>query len=242
MPLPTISTPSFELTLPSSGKKIKYRPFLVKEEKVLILALETGDTADITRAIKDVLKACISTRGVKVDQLPTFDIEYLFLNVRARSVGETVRVLVNCPDDGGETQVPVEIDINDVQVVKNENHSIDIDIDGQYKLRMKYPSLYQFIENNFETSLTPEATVNKAFKVIAECMDTIFTAEDAWDAKDYSAKERLDFIEQLNSKQYKEVEKFFATMPKLTHSFEVENPNTKVKNTITLEGLADFFA
>ena len=126
MPLPTIATPTFELILPSNGKKIKYRPFLVKEEKVLVLALETGDTSDITRAMKDVLKGCVMTRGVKIDQLPTFDIEYLFLNIRARSVGETVKVLVNCPDDGGETQVTAEIDINDIQVVKPEGHSLSL--------------------------------------------------------------------------------------------------------------------
>lgn len=236
MPLPTISTPSFELTLPSNGKKIKYRPFLVKEEKVLILALETGDTADITRAIKDVLKACISTRGVKVDQLPTFDIEYLFLNVRARSVGETVRVLVNCPDDGGETQVPVEIDINDVQVVKNENHSIDIDIDGQYKLRMKYPSLDQFINNNFDFRDEEQ----DVFKMVASCVDLVYDDETAYD--DFTEKEMIKFLEQFNSKQFKEIEKFFDTMPKLSHTMKVLNPNTGVENEVVLEGLSSFFA
>jgi len=241
MPLPTIATPSYELTLPSTGKKIKYRPFLVKEEKILILALESQDQSEITNAVKDVLKKCILTRGIKVEELPTFDIEYVFLNIRAKSIGESIKIIVTCSDDG-TTQVPVTIYVDEIEVKKPEGHTTDIKLDKDMTLRMKYPSLNQFIENNFETSLTPEATVNKAFKVIAECMDTIFTAEDAWDAKDYSAKERLDFIEQLNSKQYKEVEKFFATMPKLTHSFEVENPNTKVKNTITLEGLADFFA
>lgn len=241
MPLPTIATPSYELTLPSTGKKIKYRPFLVKEEKILILALESQDQSEITNAVKDVLKKCILTRGIKVEELPTFDIEYVFLNIRAKSIGESIKIIVTCSDDG-VTQVPVTIYVDEIEVKKPEGHTTDIKLDDNMTLRMKYPSLNQFIENNFETSLTPEATVNKAFKVIADCMDTIFTAEDAWDAKDYSAKERLEFIEQLNSKQYKEVEKFFATMPKLTHSFEVENPNTKVKNIITLEGLADFFA
>lgn len=241
MPLPTIATPSYELTLPSTGKKIKYRPFLVKEEKILILALESQDQSEITNAVKDVLKKCILTRGIKVEELPTFDIEYVFLNIRAKSIGESIKIIVTCSDDG-TTQVPVTIYVDEIEVKKPEGHTTDIKLDKDMTLRMKYPSLNQFIENNFETSLTPEATVNKAFKVIADCMDTIFTAEDAWDAKDYSAKERLEFIEQLNSKQYKEVEKFFATMPKLSHSFEVENPNTKVKNTITLEGLADFFA
>ena len=241
MPLPTIATPTYELTLPSTGKKIKYRPFLVKEEKILILALESQDQSEITNAVKDVLKKCILTRGIKVEELPTFDIEYVFLNIRAKSIGESIKIIVTCSDDG-TTQVPVTIYVDEIEVKKPEGHTTDIKLDDKMTLRMKYPSLNQFIENNFETSLTPEATVNKAFKVIADCMDTIFTEEDAWDAKDYTSKERLEFIEQLNSKQYKEVEKFFATMPKLTHSFEVENPNTKVKNTITLEGLADFFA
>ena len=236
MPLPTISTPSFELTLPSNGKKIKYRPFLVKEEKVLILALETGDTADITRAIKDVLKACIITRGIKVDQLPTFDIEYLFLNVRARSVGETVKVLVNCPDDGGETQVPVEIDINDVQVVKNKDHSIDVDIDGQYKLRMKYPSLDQFINNNFDFRDEEQ----DVFKMVAACVDMVYDDETAYD--DFTEKEMIKFLEQFNSKQFKEIEKFFDTMPKLSHTMTVVNPTTGVENEVVLEGLSSFFA
>ena len=236
MPLPTISTPSFELTLPSNGKKIKYRPFLVKEEKVLILALETGDTTDITRAIKDVLKACIMTRGVKVDQLPTFDIEYLFLNIRARSVGETVKVLVNCPDDGGETQVPVEIDINDVQVVKNKDHSIDVDIDGQYKLRMKYPSLDQFINNNFDFRDEEQ----DVFKMVAACVDMVYDDETAYD--DFTEKEMIKFLEQFNSAQFREIENFFDTMPKLSHTFKVTNPNTGVENEVVLEGLSSFFA
>ena len=241
MPLPSIATPTYELTLPSTGKKIKYRPFLVKEEKILILALESQDQSEITNAVKDVLKKCILTRGIKVDELPTFDIEYIFLNIRAKSIGESIKIIVTCSDDG-VTQVPVTIYVDEIEVKKPEGHTTDIKLDDNMTLRMKYPSLTQFIENNFETGQTPEETVTKTFKVIADCMDTIFTTEDAWDAKDYSSKERLDFIEQLNSKQYKEVEKFFATMPKLTHSFEVENPNTKVKNIITLEGLADFFA
>lgn len=241
MPLPTIATPTFELTLPSTGKTIKYRPFLVKEEKILILALESQEQTSITNAVKDVLKKCILTRGIKVDDLPTFDIEYIFLNIRAKSIGESIKIIVTCPDDG-ETQVPVTVYVDEIEVKKPEDHTTDIKLDDKMTLRMKYPSLNQFIENNFETTSTPEETVEKTFKVIADCMDTIFTEEDAWDAKDYSNKERLEFIEQLNSKQYKEVEKFFATMPKLSHSIEVVNPNTKEKSTVVLEGLADFFA
>ena len=241
MPLPTIATPTYELILPSTGKKIKYRPFLVKEEKILILALESQDQSEITNAVKDVLKKCIMTRGIKVDGLPTFDIEYIFLNIRAKSIGESIKVVVKCPDDG-VTEVPVTIYVDEIEVSKPEGHTTDIVLDKTMTLRMKYPSLSQFIESNFDVSMTPEETVEKTFKVIADCMDTVFTAEDAWEAKDYTAKERLAFIEQLNSKQYKDVERFFSTMPKLSHSVEVENPNTGVKNTVVLEGLADFFA
>ena len=241
MPLPTIATPMYELILPSTGKKIKYRPFLVKEEKILILALESQDQSEITNAVKDVLKKCIMTRGIKVDSLPTFDIEYIFLNIRAKSIGESIKVVVKCPDDG-VTEVPVTIYVDEIEVSKPEGHTTDIVLDKTMTLRMKYPSLSQFIESNFDVSMTPEETVEKTFKVIADCMDTVFTAEDAWEAKDYTAKERLAFIEQLNSKQYKDVERFFSTMPKLSHSVEVENPNTGVKNTVVLEGLADFFA
>ena len=241
MPLPTIATPTYELILPSTGKKIKYRPFLVKEEKVLILALESQDQSEITNAVKDVLKKCIMTRGIKVDSLPTFDIEYIFLNIRAKSIGESIKVVVKCPDDG-VTEVPVTIYVDEIEVSRPEGHTTDIVLDKTMTLRMKYPSLSQFIESNFDVSMTPEETVEKTFKVIADCMDTVFTAEDAWEAKDYTAKERLAFIEQLNSKQYKDVEKFFSTMPKLSHSVEVENPNTGVKNTVVLECLADFFA
>ena len=240
MPLPTIETPTYELKVPSSGKKIKYRPFLVKEEKILIIALESKNQNEITNAVKDVLKKCILTRGVKVDNFPTFDIEYIFLNIRAKSIGEDINLTVTCPDDG-ETQVPVTVYVDEIEVIKPEGHETDIVIDDKLTLRMKYPSLNQFVENNFEVDDDPETLVNKTFKVVADCMDTVFTEEDAWEAKDYSSDERIKFIEQLNSKQYKKVEKFFATMPKLSHTIEVINPNTKEKNSIVLEGLADFF-
>ena len=240
MPLPTIETPTYELKMPSSGKKIKYRPFLVKEEKILIIALESKNQNEITNAVKDVLKKCILTRGVKVDDLPTFDIEYIFLNIRAKSIGEDIRLTVTCPDDR-ETQVPVTIYVDEIKVTKPEGHTNDVVIDDKLTLRMKYPSLNQFVENNFEVDDDPEVLVNKTFKVIADCMDTVFTEEDAWEAKDYTSAERVKFVEQLNSKQYKKVENFFATMPKLSHTIEVVNPNTKKKSSIVLEGLADFF-
>ena len=240
MPLPTIETPTYELKMPSSGKKIKYRPFLVKEEKILIIALESRNQNEITNAVKDVLKKCILTRGVKVDDLPTFDIEYIFLNIRAKSIGEDIRLTVTCPDDR-ETKIPVTIYVDEIKVTKPEGHTTDVVIDDKLTLRMKYPSLNQFVENNFEVDDDPEVLVNKTFKVVADCMDTVFTEEDAWEAKDYTSTERVKFVEQLNSKQYKKVENFFATMPKLSHTIEVINPNTKKKNSIVMEGLADFF-
>ena len=240
MPLPTIETPSYELKLPSSSKKIKYRPSLVKEEKILILALESRDQNEITNAVTDVLKKCILTRGFKVDDLPTFDIEYIFLNIRAKSIGEDIKMMVTCPDDN-ETKVPVTVYVDQIKVVKPEDHKTDIVLDDKMTLRMKYPSLNQFIDDNFEVEDEPETVVDKTFKIVADCMDTVFTKEDAWDAKDYTPDERLKFVEQLSSKQYKQVEKFFATMPKLSHTIEVVNPNTKEKGSVVLEGLANFF-
>ena len=240
MPLPTIPTPTYELTLPSTGKKLKYRPFLVKEEKLLILALESKNQAEITNSVKDVLRECVITKGIKIDDLPTFDIEYLFLNIRAKSIGEDINLIVTCPDDK-ETEVKVTVYVDEIEVVKSKDHNKDIKLDKDMTLRMRYPSLSQFIENNFDTEDESKTTVDKTFQLIADCMDTVFTKEDAWDSKDYTPDERLNFIEQLSSKQFKDVEKFFATMPKLSHTIEVTNPNTKKKNSIVLEGLADFF-
>jgi len=241
MPLPTIETPTYELKLHSSNKKVRYRPFLVKEEKVLIIALESKDQMEITNAVKEVLKKCILTKGIDVDSLPTFDIEHLFLNIRAKSIGEDIKLTVTCPDDG-ETKVPVTIYVDEIKVTKPKGHTKDIKLDDKLTLRMKYPSLNQFIENNFNTEDEAETLVDKTFRVVADCMDTVFTGEDAWEAKDYTPQERLDFVEQLNSSQYKKVENFFSTMPKLSHTIEVVNPNTKEKGSVVLEGLADFFA
>ena len=241
MPLPTIETPTYELKLHSSNKKVRYRPFLVKEEKILIIALESKNENEITNAVKDVLKKCILTKGVDVDSLPTFDIEYLFLNIRAKSIGEDIKLTVTCPDDN-ETKVPVTVYVDEIKVVKPRGHTKDIKLDDKLTLRMKYPSLNQFIENNFTTDDEAETLVDKTFRVVADCIDTIYTEEDAWDTKDYTPQERMDFVEQLNSSQYKKVEKFFSTMPKLTHTIEVVNPNTKEKGSVVLEGLANFFA
>ena len=236
MPLPTIVTPSYELNLPSNGKKIKYRPFLVKEEKILILAIESNSMKDISRAIKDVLKNCILTKGVKIDELPTFDIEYLFLNIRSRSVGESIDLVITCPDDN-ETKVNTQIYIDEIQVKTDKNHNPDIKLDDTYTMRLKYPSLDQFIDDNFNFDLDRD----NSFDIISSCIDMVFSDEEAWESKDCTKKELLEFVERLNSSQFKEVENFFDTMPKLSHEVEVENPKTKVKSTVTLEGLASFF-
>ena len=238
MPLPKISTPTYELVLPSTGKKVKYRPFLVREEKILILALESENTKQITTAIKSILKECISTRGVKVDDLPTFDIEYLFLNIRGKSVGEALDLMVTCPDDG-ETQVPVKIFIDEIQVQKDSEHTQDIKLDDTLTLRMKYPSLNQFIQNNFDFS--EDDSVDASFDIISSCIDQVYNEDESWAASDCTKKELKEWIETLNTNQFKEVESFFTTMPKLSHTLKVKNPKTKVESDITLEGLTSFF-
>ena len=237
MPLPKISTPTYELELPSTGKKIKYRPFLVKEEKILIIAMESEDEKQITNAIKEVISSCIITRGIKVEQLSTFDIEYLFLNIRGKSVGEEVEVMVTCPDDG-ETQVPTVINLDDIQIQKGKNHSRDIKLDDNLILRMKYPSLEEFIKNNFGGE---EVTVDNTFDLIASCVEQVYSEEESWSAADCTKKELTQFLEQLSSKQFKEIEAFFETMPKLSHTVTVKNPKTGVESDIVLEGLTAFF-
>ena len=239
MPLPKISTPTYELELPSTGKKIKYRPFLVREEKILILALESEDEKQIATAVKNTLKECIQTRGVKVENLAIFDIEYLFLNIRGKSVGEAVDLIITCPDDG-ETTVPVKIYIDEIEVVKNKEHTPDIDLDGSLTLRMKYPSLDQFVSNNFSFDDSGE-DLNKSFEIIGSCIDVIFNEEDAWSTSDVTKKELMTWMDGLNSAQFKKIEEFFTSMPKLSHTIKVTNPNTKVESEIVLEGLQSFF-
>ena len=238
MPLPKIATPTYELVLPSSGRKIKYRPFLVKEEKILIIALESQDQKQIANAIKSILSACILTRGTKVDKLSTFDIEYLFLNVRGKSVGEQIEVMVTCPDDG-KTQVPMSINIDSIKVQKNSEHNPDIKLDDTYTLKMRYPSLNEFIKTNFSAE---DIKVDDTFDLIASCVDQVYSEEESWTQEECTKKELNDFIESLNTSQFKEIENFFETMPKLSHVVKVTNPNTKVECDIKIEGLQSFFA
>jgi len=238
MPLPKIETPYYSLDLPSTGKKIEYRPFLVKEEKVLMLAMETENQKDITTAVKNVLKNCIKTRGVKVDALPTFDIEYIFLHIRGKSVGEKVDVRLVCPDDGRST-VDVGIFLDEIQIKRDPEHINEIDLGSGLKMQMKYPSLEQFIKTNFDFS--DEANVEQTFELLSSCIDIVYNEEESWAASDCSKKELMDFMESMNSSQFKQIEKFFTTMPKLSHEVTITNPNTKVESTVVLEGLSSFF-
>jgi hypothetical protein len=240
MPLPKISTPTYELTLPSTGKKIKYRPFLVREEKILIMAMESENMKDITSSIVQILSDCILTENIKVESLATFDIEYLFLNVRARSVGEAVDVNIVCPDDG-ETQVEVTIDIDSIRIQKTRGHKNIIKLDDNLSMKLRYPALEQFVENNFETA-DAGSGVGESLAMITSCIDIIYNEEESWEASDYSKDELDEFVEQMNTKQFKQIEKFFTTMPKLSHTIKVRNPNTKVESEVILEGLASFFS
>ena len=239
MPLPKINTPTYQLTLPSNNKKIKYRPFLVREEKILILALESGDAKQISSSIVDIMADCIETKGVDITKLPSFDIEYLFLNIRAKSVGETVEVVITCPDDK-KTTVDTTINIDDIKIKKTPGHKNIIKLDDTYSMKLKYPSMQQFIDANFDTD-DEGSQVAQSINMLSTCIDMIYDEEESWDAADSSPDELNSFIEQLNTKQFKEVESFFETMPKLEHIVEVTNPKTGKTSKVKLEGLASFF-
>ena len=199
--------------------------------------MESNDIGDIARAVKQVLGQCILTKGTKIDKLSTFDIEYLFLNVRGKSVGETVDIKVTCPDDG-VTTVPVTVDLDAIHVTFDPEHDKDIILDDKLKMRMKYPSLDEFIKENFQVD---NVGFEQSIEMIASCVDMIYSEDETWTGADFTQKEMVDFLEGLGSKQFKELEKFFTTMPKLTHEIKVKNPKTKKENTIKLEGLAAFF-
>jgi hypothetical protein len=239
MPLPKISTPTYELELPSTGETIQYRPFLVREEKLLVLALESENMKEITTAIKTVIKNCILSKGIKIESLPTFDIEYLFLNIRGKSVGEEIEVNVICPDDEDIT-VPVTISVDEIRVVKNEKHTNQIKVDDSIMMEMKYPSLDQFIKSNFDFS--GANLMDQSFDLVATCVDKIYSDDEVWTSADVTKKEIMEFLEQMNSSQFKQIETFFETMPKLSHTVKVMNPKSGVESEVVLEGLSNFFA
>ena len=240
MPLPKIATPSYELELPSTGKTIQYRPFLVKEEKLLVIALESQDTKQITNAIKAVIRSCVLTKSVKVENLPTFDIEFLFLNIRGKSVGEDIDVKIICPDDE-ETEVTINVNLDDIKVQKSEGHSKQIKLDKDLMMELKYPSLNEFVKSNFDPNDTDRSAMDQSFDLISTCIDKIYNEDEVWAASDCTKKEIKDFLESMNSSQFKKIETFFDTMPKLSHTVMVTNPNTKVESEVVIEGLASFF-
>ena len=235
MALPKVVAPTYELELPSNGKKIKYRPFLVKEEKVLLIAMDSGDEKQITQATVDVINACVTSR-IKIEELPSFDLEYVFLKIRAASVGEEITVNVVCLDDN-KTKVQHTININDVEVFKPKGHTDKVMINKNVGVIMKYPKLDHFIEFGVRGE-----TDMDGLDIIVGCIDQIFDGEDVTEASDCTIKELKEFIESLTQRQFNKVSKFFETMPKLQHKFDVVNPNTKKSSTYTLEGLQSFFA
>lgn len=238
MPLPKLSTPTYELEVPSTGKKIKYRPFLVKEEKILLLAMETEDEKQMADAVKTILSNCIQTARFKVESLSLFDIEYIFLNIRGKSVGETVELNITCPDDG-ITTVPVEIDLDDIKVQRSDDHTNIIKMNDDVSVVMKYPSMDLFIKNNMKESTSE---IDDVFEIASMCIDQIVEGEDVYETANFSKKEILEFLEGMDTKQFVEIQKFFETMPKLSHTVSVKNPSTGVTSDVVIEGLSNFFA
>ncbi len=236
MPLPKLVAPTYELQLPSTEETIKYRPFLVKEEKILLMAMESEDEKQMANAVKAILKNCILSK-IKVDDLATFDIEYLFLNIRAKSVGEEIEVNVTCPDDG-VTQVPVSINVEDIKIQKDKEHNKIISVTDIVSIVMKYPSMEMFVKNNLSSSGTSE----DVFEIACSCIDQVVEDEEVYEFKSFTKKEQMDFLESLDAAQFMKVQKFFETMPKLSHTVKVKNPETEVESDVVIEGLASFFA
>ena len=235
MALPKVNTPTYELVVPSTDEKVKFRPFLVKEEKILLIAMEAQEQSGILNAVKDIVKSCTFDK-FDVNRAPIFDIEYIFLNIRAKSVGEVSTVNLRCPDDN-ETFVQTEIDLTKVNVQITKGHTNKIELTDEMRMILQYPTLDSF------TDSTTVINASNMLDVIASCVSQIYDkkGEDVYDAKDSTKQEIVDFLESLNSKQFLEIQKFFDTMPKLTHTVTIENPETKVKSDITLTGLNDFF-
>jgi hypothetical protein len=232
MSLPTLSLPSYELVIPSSKKKVKYRPFMVKEEKILLMALESEDEKQIADALESIIASCIITKGFKVQDLATFDIEYIFLNIRAKSVGEIIELLIPCPDDP-ETDVKVTIDIEQVNVEFEYGHTNKIKLDDNLWIEMKYPGI--------DTFANPQEDIDDSFKFVANSVAKIYNDEEVWDTNTTTEHEYIHFIEQLSSKQFAKLQKFFDTMPSLRHKLKLENPKTGFQFEYVVEGLSNFF-
>ena len=236
MALPKLTTPTYELEIPSTDEKIKYRPFLVKEEKILMMALETKNESDIVQAVKDIVSSCTFNK-VNLDAMPMFDVEYVFLNIRAKSVGEVSSFNVLCPDDG-KTYAKCEVNLTDVKVQVEDDHTNKIELGNGMGMIMQYPTINSFAETGIKT-----ITAENMLEVISSCILQIYEEEGkkVYDPKDQTKKELTEFIEQLNTNQFKDVQNFFNTMPRLKHVVKVKNPKTKKESEITLTGLNDFF-
>jgi len=237
MALPKLTTPTYELEIPSTDEKIKYRPFLVREEKILLIAMESGASEDIVQAVKSIVEECTFNK-LNLGDMPMFDVEYLFLNIRAKSVGEISNLRLLCPDDS-ETFAEVEVNLSEVIVQVEKEHTNKIELTDEMGIYMKYPTI-----DSFATTGITEVTPVNMLEVITTCVAQIYDkkGEEVFDAKDQTKEELIEFIEQLNTKQFAELQKFFDTMPKLKHVVKIENPKTKVKSDILLQGLGDFFA
>ena len=235
MALPKLNVPSYTVVLPSTGDKIKYRPFLVKEEKLLYLAMESGDQDDMIDAITKIMRDCTNIKDVRT--LATFDIEFLFLKIRTRSVGESVEVVVTCPDDD-ETEVSISIPLDEIEIKQDPKHKSEIQLTDDIIITMKYPSLEMFVQSNFSDG----TDMDEVFKIASNCVETIQDKETVHNCNEIPKSEVIDFFENMNSSQFKKVQEFFETMPKLSHTVTVENPNTGKSSEILLEGLASFFA
>ena len=236
MALPKLNTPTYELEVPSSDEKIKYRPFLVKEEKILLMAMESKENAQIINAVKDIVSSCTFEK-LNVATMPMFDMEYIFLNIRAKSVGEVSKLKILCPDDK-KTYASVELDLTKVEVQVGDDHSNKIELTDDMGIIMTYPSIDSFLESGIET-----VNASNMLDVVGSCVLQIYEqkGEKVYQAKDQTKKELTEFIESMNSGQFKKLQSFFDTMPKLKHTIKVKNPKTKKSSDVTLTGLNDFF-
>lgn len=233
MPLPKLVVPEYDCKLPVSGTKVTYRPFLVKEEKLLYLAMETQDEKEMIKAVKTILKACSNVKDV--EKLATFEIEYLFLKIRSKAVGEVSEFKITCPDDN-ETEVEVEVNLDEVEVVIPREHKKIVKINDQVKIEMKYPALDAFVDRNMKD----EPDIDDVFDLAADCIDKVYDGDETYES--FTKKEAKDFLGDMNNEQFQAVQSFFETLPKLSHTLEIENPNTGVKSEVVLEGLSSFFA
>ncbi len=232
MPLPKLAVPEYECTLPVSGQKVEFRPFLVKEEKLLYLAMESQKEKEMIKAVKTILKNCTDVKSV--DSLPTFELEYLFLQIRSKAVGETSEFKITCEDDG-KTQVDVALDLNEVEVVVPKDHKKIVKLSDEVKIQMRYPALDVFVERN----MTENPTLDDMFDLAADCIDKVYDGDEIYDS--FTKKEATEFIGEMNNEQFQKIQQFFETMPKLSHTLEITNPKTGVVNEVILEGLASFF-